>query len=200
MSKISIQQAKQALIDGNNRFIQGKSLVNKFLPTGKEEIPKAQKPFAVILSCADSRVPVETIFDQSFGDLFIIRIAGNIVAPSQIGSVEFAVSSYNSPLVLVLGHSYCGAIIATIDKLKGKKIVSENIYSITKRIAPSVKLSMKKTLSENELINESIRANIKNSVNKLYKKSEILQQKVNSKQLIIIGAEYDLATGVVGFI
>ncbi len=194
-------QAKQKLIQGNKRFINNEILTAKLLLNNQQQQKlKTQKPFAVVLGCSDSRIPIETIFDQGPGNLFIIRIAGNIVATSQVGSIELAVSLYNIPLVLVLGHSYCNAVMATIDKLQTKKTVSYGIHSITKRITPSVKTLINKKLPENELINQSIMANIKNSVNKLYKKSEILQQKVDSNQLLITGAHYDLTTRVVDFI
>lgn len=201
MKNISILTAKAKLIEGNNRFINNKTLNREFSPHHNiHEIPQQQKPFAIILGCSDSRVPIEAIFDQGFGDLFIIRIAGNIVAPSQIGSIEFALSLYNSPLVIVLGHSHCGAITATIDKHQGKQIASESIYSITKRITPSVVEFMDKGLSLEDITDMAIKANINNSLNKLRQNSDIVSNKITNNELLVIGAHYDLNTGVVDFL
>src|SRR6266850_1214566 len=129
---IPAQEALARLRDGNRRFVE--SVAG---PTGR---PSAgQQPFAIVLGCSDSRVPAELVFGQGFGDLFVIRVAGNIVAPSQIGSVEFAAARFHTRLVLVLGHSQCGAIAATLEELLGKATTeSKNLRSIVDRVRPAV--------------------------------------------------------------
>ena len=190
-------EAQQRLTDGNNRFINNKSLERTFEPQQKNI--KAQQPFAIILGCSDSRVPIETIFNQSFGDLFIIRIAGNIVAPSQIGSIEFAVSLYNTPLVVVLGHTHCGAISAAINESIHKKSLSQSVNSITKRIDPVIKPLLTDDVSHDDLVCQVANANILQSVSQLKSDSQILKQKIANQELTIIGAKYSLQSGEVEF-
>ncbi|SFV60372.1 Carbonic anhydrase [hydrothermal vent metagenome] len=190
-------EAKQKLIDGNQRFINNQSLKAIFSP--KQDNIKPQKPFAIVLGCSDSRVPIETIFDQSFGDLFIIRIAGNIVAPSQIGSIEFAVSLYQTPIVVVLGHTHCGAVSEALNSYKNNTALSKGLNSITNRIKPVIKPLFNKTKNEGDLICEIANANIKQSVEQLCNSSAILQDNIKKGQLEIVGAKYFLDNGVVEF-
>jgi carbonic anhydrase len=191
-------EAQQELILGNRRFINNEAIERSFAPQQKVVTP--QKPFAIILGCSDSRVPIETIFNQSFGDLFIIRIAGNIVAPSQIGSIEFAVSLYDTPLVVVLGHTHCGAISATIDEFEHKKSLSNSVNSITSRIKPLVESLAKDNDSHDALVCQVANANIAQSVSQLKQESKILAQKIDNQSLSIIGAKYSLLSGEVQFL
>jgi carbonic anhydrase len=166
------------------------------------ELAAGQTPFAIILGCSDSRVPAEIVFDQGLGDLFVIRVAGNIVAPSQIGSVEFAVEQFGTQLVVVLGHSYCGAIVATLEELQRPSASqSPNLSSIVNRVRPAVEPLLATELRHNPstLLQQAVRANVRASANQLRHSSHSLEQYVQNKKLLIVGAEYDLETGVVTF-
>jgi carbonic anhydrase len=168
----------------------------------RSHLVKGQEPFAIILGCSDSRVPAELVFDQGLGDLFVIRIAGNIVAPSQIGSVEFAIAKFQTPLVVVLGHSNCGAVCATIDALKGEsEAPSSNELSIVNRIRPVVEPLLETELRHNteKLIDAAIRSNIRYSVNQLRHGSERIETYTQQGRVRIIGAEYCLDKGKVQF-
>jgi len=161
-----------------------------------------QEPFAIILGCSDSRVPAELVFDQGFGDLFVIRVAGNVVAPSQVGSVEFAASRYGTRLVVVMGHSQCGAVTATLEELMGRTgSQSRNLRSIVDRIRPSVQFLMDgaRELDPDALIRDAVRANVRISVSHLRHGSELLEDLVSDAGLAVVGAEYSLETGVVTF-
>jgi carbonic anhydrase len=152
--------------------------------------------------CSDSRVPAELVFDQSFGDLFVIRVAGNIVAPSQVGSVEFAASRFGTRLVVVMGHSQCGAITATLEELQGRATSqSRNLRSIVDRVRPSVEtvLNDRRDADPDALIREAVRANVRASVNHLRRGSELLERLIPENGLLVVGAEYSLETGVVDF-
>jgi len=167
------------------------------------EVAAGQEPFAIILGCSDSRVPAEIVFDQGLGDLFVIRVAGNIVAPSHIGSVEFAAARYNTRLVVVLGHTQCGAILATIEELRQpNQAQSRNLRSIVDRVKPSVEplLATELRHDPDALVRHAVRANVRASVNHLRHGSEILEQLVDRGELMIVGAEYSLETGVVDFL
>ena len=200
---INADTALQRLREGNQRFVSGvRSLETMLSHTRRSELASGQKPFAIILGCSDSRVPAELVFDQGLGDLFVIRVAGNIVAPSQIGSVEFAAAQFETPLVVVLGHSQCGAVCSTIEALKKPNTQqSMNIRSIVDRIRPSVETLMETDLvnNEDELVHQAVRANVRVSVNQLRHGSVILEQLVSENRLQIVGAEYSLETGVVEF-
>jgi carbonic anhydrase len=197
------KEALQRLQEGNIRFTMNVRGPDAFLTQARrEELTKNQEPFAIILGCADSRVPAEIVFDQGLGDLFVIRIAGNIVAPSGIGSVEFAAARFGTPLVVVLGHSRCGAILATIEELRRPtENQSRNLRSIVDRVRPSVEglLAKGPSTDMDALVHEAVRANIRQSVANLRKGSEILEQLVQEGRLHIVGAEYSLETGVVDF-
>ncbi len=200
---IPAKEALERLREGNDRFVSGLRSVEAMLShTKRGDSTVAQEPFAIILGCSDSRVPAEMVFDQGLGDLFVIRVAGNIVAPSQVGSVEFAAEQYHTRLVVVMGHTMCGAVAATIDEMQrpqGEK--SKNIAAIVNRIRPTLE-SLKHTdvwHDHHELIKKATRANVRASVNQLRHGSDILEQLVSRDGLMIVGAEYDLDTGKVDF-
>jgi carbonic anhydrase len=200
---IPASEALDRLREGNRRFVSGEGLRDAYpSPARTAELAEAQEPFAILLGCADSRVPAEIVFNQGLGDLFVIRVAGNIVAPSQVGSVEFAAARYNTRLVVVLGHSDCGAILATLEDLENEgQNSSKNLRSIVDRVRPSVEALMKTELRDDRdaLIKEAIRANIVVSVDHLRHGSEILEELIRQDGLLIIGAEYSLETGEVEF-
>jgi carbonic anhydrase len=200
---ISATEALQRLRAGNERFASNLRLSEPLLSHDRRaELVAGQEPFAIILGCSDSRVPAEIVFDQGLGDLFVIRVAGNIVAPSQIGSVEFAVSQYGTRLVVVLGHSQCGAILATIDELsRGGENPKGNIKSIVNRVKPSVEGLMSTDLINNydALVHEAVRANVRASANHLRHGSEIIEELIDNDGLLVVGAEYSLETGKVDF-
>ncbi len=198
---IPATKALERLWAGNSRFVSGGSLLESFaLPARRNELMTGQEPFAVILGCSDSRVPVEIIFDFSLGHLFVIRIAGNVVAPSQIGSIEFAAEKFSTRLVVVMGHDDCGAVSATIGELKRTtESRSPNLSSIVDRIRPAVEPLMATEMEEAALLDQAIQANIRASVNHLKHGSGILETLIRDDGLIIVGAEYSLETGVVDF-
>jgi carbonic anhydrase len=198
----SAKEALERLREGNRRFVADKSNAGTSVQTRRLEVVDGQEPFAIILGCSDSRVPAEMVFDQGLGDLFVIRVAGNIVAPSQIGSVEFAAERYRTKLVVVLGHSQCGAILATLEELKRpNENQSRNLKSIVDRIRPSVETLLDTDLKHdhNELVHQSVRANIRASANHLRHGSELLENLIQNEGLLVVGAEYSLETGKVEF-
>lgn len=200
---ISAREALERLREGNRRFVSDvrsrDTLTNQ---ARRKELAAGQEPFATILGCSDSRVPVEIVFDQGLGDLFVIRVAGNIVASSQVSSVEFAAERFGARLVVVLGHSRCGAILATLEELghptKGQ---SRNLRSIVDRIRPSVEPLLATELRHNPeaLLQQAVRANIRASANHLRHGSEILEQLIQKDGLLVVGAEYSLESGLVDF-
>ncbi|MDH5516664.1 MAG: carbonic anhydrase [Gammaproteobacteria bacterium] len=200
---IDATTALKRLKDGNQRFVNGlRSIDTMMSHTRRDKLTGGQEPFAIILGCSDSRVPAEIVFDQGLGDLFVIRVAGNIVAPSQIGSVEFAASQFNTRLVVVLGHSSCGAVCATVEEMKRPKSEqSKNIKSIVDRIRPSVEPFKVTELwnDEDALVEEAMRANVRASANQLRHGSDILEDLSENHELLIVGAEYSLETGEVIF-
>lgn len=200
---IDAAAALERLQEGNQRFATGLRSVDSMLAhTKRIELTDRQEPFAIILGCSDSRVPAEIVFDQGLGDLFVIRVAGNIVAPSQIGSVEFAAEQFKTRLVIVLGHSKCGAICATVEEMKRPTHEqSKNITAIVDRIRPSIEPFRATDLWDKteELIEESVRANVRASVNQLRHGSGILENLIQNEGLQIVGAEYSLDTGIVTF-
>jgi len=200
---IEASHALKLLREGNIRFASNIGGTDAFVSHGRrEELTQGQEPFAIILGCSDSRVPAEIVFDQGLGDLFVIRVAGNIVAPSQIGSVEFAAAKFQTRLVIVLGHSDCGAITATIDDLIAPaENQSVNIRSIVDFVRPSVEglLDTELRHDRNALVAQAVRANIRASVDHLRHGSELLEQMIQNDGLLIVGAEYSLESGVVEF-
>lgn len=200
---LSALDALERLREGNRRFVAGvRSLDTLTSQTRRAEFIAGQKPFAVILGCSDSRVPVELVFDQGLGDLFVIRVAGNIVAASQIGSVEFAAAQFGTPLVVVLGHTRCGAVQATLDELqRPSDNQSRHLRSIVDRIRPAVEGLLATDLSRDpdNLARQAVRANVRVSVNFLRHGSPILEELIQSGKLLVVGAEYALETGQVEF-
>ena len=199
---INAVEALTRLREGNRRFVTGQSSTAALSRSAREALVAGQEPFAIILGCSDSRVPAELVFDQSFGDLFVIRVAGNIVAPSQVGSVEFAASRFGTRLVVVMGHSQCGAITATLEELQGLATSqSRNLRSIVERVRPSVEtlLNGSRDIDPDALIRGAVRANVRASVNHLRHGSELLERLIPEIGLLVVGAEYSLETGVVDF-
>jgi carbonic anhydrase len=188
---------------GNHRFVSNvRSHDSLASEARRAEVASGQEPFAIILGCSDSRVPAEIVFDQGLGDLFVIRVAGNIVAPSQIGSVEFAAERYGTRLVVVLGHSQCGAILATIEELKQPTTTqSRNLRSIVDRVRPSVEplLEAQPQRDPAALVHDAMRANVRLSVSQLRHGSRLLEQLIEQDGLVVVGAEYSLETGIVDF-
>jgi carbonic anhydrase len=200
---IIASEALTRLRDGNRRFVANRTAGSALPdPERRAALVSGQEPFAIVLGCSDSRVPAELVFDQGFGDLFVIRVAGNIVAPSQVGSVEFAASRYHTRLVVVMGHSQCGAIIATLEELTGQpSSESQNLRSIVDRVRPSVEslLSNDRGHNDEALIREAVRANVLASVQHLRHGSPLLEELIQDAGLRVVGAEYSLETGVVTF-
>jgi carbonic anhydrase len=195
-------EALARLREGNRRFVAGHIASPALSSRARAALVAGQEPFAIVLGCSDSRVPAELVFDQSFGDLFVIRVAGNIVAPSQVGSVEFAASRFGTSLVVVMGHSQCGAIVATLEELQGQPTnQSRNLQSIVNRVRPSVEtlLAGGRSVDPETLLREAVRANVRASVSHLRHGSELLEKLVLETGLLIVGAEYSLETGVVEF-
>ena len=199
---IPAREALARLREGNRRFVQDRTGDAATSPSRRRELVDGQEPFAIILGCSDSRVPAELVFDQGLGDLFVIRVAGNIVAPSQVGSVEFAAARFGTRLVVVLGHSQCGAILATLEELgRPSADQSRNLRSIVDRIRPSVVtlLGTGTGRERGELVKLAVRANIRASVDHLRHGSEVLEQLIERDGLLVVGAEYSLESGLVDF-
>jgi carbonic anhydrase len=199
----SALQALERLREGNLRFARGDSSHDSRSDRSRRgELASAQQPFAAILGCSDSRVPVEIVFDQGLGDLFVIRVAGNVVAPSQIGSVEFAAEQFGTRLVVVLGHSGCGAIKATLDQLqRPRESQSRNLDSIVNRVRPAVQPLLETGLRHDPdaLVRHAVRANIRAAVSHLRHGSQLIEHMAQTRGLIVVGAEYSLETGLVDF-
>jgi carbonic anhydrase len=196
------ETALERLRLGNERFREGRLLHRHESAHWRNHLVEGQQPFATILGCADSRIPPELIFDQGFGDLFVIRVAGNIVAASQIGSVEFAAERFHTPLVVVLGHSRCGAVLATLEELmRPRETQSRNLRAIVDRVRPSVEALLATELRHDEeaLVRHAVRANVSVSAAHLRHGSEILEQRIQRRELQVVGAEYSLETGAVDF-
>lgn len=202
MPKVPAQEALQRLKQGNQKFVTENHSVIEIDHDRRAELAKAQEPFAIILGCSDSRVPAELIFNQGLGELFVIRVAGNIVAPSQIGSIEFAADQFGTRLVVVLGHSRCGAVQASLEHLlTDEEQASPNLRSIVSRITPGIETSVAETAghSTDARMQAAVRANIHASVEQLRHGSEILEHLIEQDGLLIVGAEYDLDTGAIEF-
>jgi len=201
---IPAREALERLREGNRRFVSDVR-TRDTIPNQSRRAALAggQEPFAAILGCSDSRVPVEIIFDQGLGDLFVIRVAGNIVAPSQIGSVEFAAERFATRLVVVLGHSRCGAVLATLDELqRPTENQSKNLRSIVDRVRPSVEGLLETDLRHDPeaLVRQAVRANVRASVSHLRHGSQTIEELIQTDGLLVVGAEYSLETGVVDFL
>ena len=199
---ISGLDALTRLREGNLRFTANVNGTDALVESKRASLVKPQEPFAIILGCSDSRVPAEIVFDQGLGDLFVIRVAGNIVAPSQVGSVEFAAARFGTRLVVVLGHSQCGAIQATLEELRRpSENQSRNLRAIVDRVRPSVESLLETELKHDleALSKQAVRVNIRASADHLRHGSELLEQLIQKDGLIVVGAEYSLETGIVDF-
>lgn len=202
---ITANEALEKLADGNRRFVNGEidadSVARRTHQPGQSD---GQAPFAIVLACSDSRVPVEMVFDQGFGDLFVIRVAGNIVAPSQIGSIEYAAGQFGTRLVVVLGHSNCGAVVATLNELALKDAHrSPNLRAIVDRVRPAVEPVLAAHDNDHDskaVIRDAVRANIRASVERLSHGSRILERLIERGDLVVVGAEYSIETGNVEFL
>jgi carbonic anhydrase len=193
----SARDALRRLREGNARFISNGHGAG---PVQRGGLTKSQEPLAIILGCSDARVPAEIVFDQGLGDLFVIRVAGNIIAPSLVGSVEFAAERFGTRLVVVLGHSECGAILATIEEARRPSSAkSRNLRAIVDRVRPSVTALIEAGLSGDALVRQAVRANIRASADHLRHGSEVLEQLIRDDGLLVVGAEYSLDTGAVDF-
>jgi carbonic anhydrase len=199
---ISAQEALDRLREGNRRFVDNARMGDLSTQARRHELATRQAPFAIILGCSDSRVPAELVFDQGLGDLFVIRVAGNIVASSQVGSVEFGAARFGTRLVVVLGHSQCGAILATLEELQQPTDrQSHLLHSIVSRVRPHVQALLATEMRHDPpaLVQHAVRANIQASVDHLRHGSGILEELIEKNGLMIVGAEYALETGVVDF-
>jgi carbonic anhydrase len=191
------------LREGNRRFASDAARAEPQISHARRAaLVVGQEPFAIVLGCSDSRVPAELVFDQGLGDLFVIRVAGNIVAPSQVGSIEFAATKFGTRLVVVLGHSQCGAILATLEELRRPAASqSRNLRSIVDRVRPSMEALLATELRDDPeaLVREAVRANVRASVDHLRHGSEVLERLIAEEGLLVVGAEYSLETGEVDF-
>lgn len=198
------EQALWRLADGNRRFREAGG-VFRGRPWSREQATEAQRPFAIVVGCSDSRTPVEILFDEGFGELFVVRVAGNVGAPSVVGSVEFAASQFGTRLVVVMGHTRCGAVSATVQALEtGLGPESKNIRFITDRIAPHVegllRLAAPGPEGRERLLREAVRANVRAAVDHLRHGSRLLEDLVLAGRVSIVGAEYELESGMVNFL
>jgi carbonic anhydrase len=200
---IPANKALLRLLQGNKRFVRNRRKGALVVQQDPRRLKlKSRGPFAVIVSCSDARAPSEILFDQGLGDLFIIRVAGNVIAPSIVGSVEFAVAATQARLVVVMGHTQCGAIAATLDVLQGRPTqLPDNIHDIIERIEPHIKLIVdrRKRAPREEIWRECVRANVLASFSHLRHGSRYLEEMVRKKELMIVGADYSIETGVVDF-
>jgi len=207
---ISALKALERLREGNRQFVEQTRACAAGSPpvmltgyTPLENLVSEQEPSAIVLGCSDSRVPAEIVFQQGLGDLFVIRVAGNIVAPSQVGSIEYAAEQFGTRLVVVMGHSGCGAVKATVDQLRRPhELRSRNLRAIVDRIRPAVETLMETPLADDPeaLLRHAVRANIRASAQLLRQGSEVLEDLIRTDGLLVIGAEYSLATGEVEFL
>jgi len=200
---VEAREALERLRAGNARFV-AQSRGAGGAPEGSRRLvpSQEQRPFAIVLGCSDSRVPAEIVFDQGLGDLFVIRVAGNIVAPSQVGSVEFAAARFDTRLVVVLGHSQCGAILATLEDMRRPgEPHSRNLRAIVDRVRPSVEGLLETEIARDEdaLVRRAVRANIRASADHLRHGSQLLEQLIAEEGLLVVGAEYSLESGEVDF-
>jgi carbonic anhydrase len=198
---IGAREALERLKEGNRRFASDQGTVDGLSSRARRaELVAGQQPFAIVLGCSDSRVPAEIVFDQGVGDLFVIRVAGNVVAPSQIGSVEFAAERFGTRLVVVMGHSQCGAVLATLEELRRPaQGQSRHLRSIVDRIRPAVEGLLATELGQDldKLWPAAVRANVRVAANQLRHGSEVLERLIDQDGLLVVGAEYSLESGLV---
>lgn len=198
---VTAAEALARLRAGNDRFVRNVRSVDALASQNRRDaLVGDQRPYAIILGCADSRVPAEIVFDAGLGDLFVVRVAGNVVAPSLVGSIEFAAAKFGTRLVVVLGHTRCGAVGATLDVLEHNvEAPTDNIDDIVDRISPSVAELVKPGVPREELLRTAIRANVRASSSHLRHASRMLEREIAERGLRVVGAEYALETGVVDF-
>lgn len=199
---ISADEALERLRDGNRRYTSGEQIRTDVAHNRISELASGQAPFAIVLGCSDSRVPAELVFAQGLGDLFVIRVAGNIVAPSQIGSIEFAAAQFGTPLVVILGHSHCGAVGATLEQMqKSSEGQSPNLQAIVSRIRPGLEdvIAGADGQDPERLMQAAVRANVEASIRQLREGSQIVRELLETGGLRVVGAEYDLGSGAVDF-
>ncbi len=199
---LSALEALDRLWEGNNRFrsnLRGPGPSTD--PARRSALVTGQEPFAIILGCSDSRVPVEIIFDQGLGDLFVVRVAGNIAAPSQVGSIEFAAEKFGTRLIVVLGHSMCGAVVGTLKEIEHVTTLAPGLRSIIDRIRPTVEPLREAEPQQgwDELVRRAVRANIRASCQDLRQGSQTLERLIQTDGLLVVGGEYSLETGIVDF-
>ena len=205
-TQLKPEEALARLKTGNSRFVAGvKSMEAMTSHKQRAELAESgQTPYAIILGCADSRVPAELVFDVGLGDLFVVRVAGNIVAPSLIGSIEFAATNFGTPLCVVLGHTRCGAVAATAEAVvKKQRAPTDHIQNIVLQIEPSVKLAMAASGTSNAdlpLMERAARLNVANSVSQLTERSKVISDLVSEGKLKLVGGIYNLHTGEVEFL
>jgi len=190
-------ESLQKLMNGNKRYVEGKLATKDLGDTKRKELSKGQKPFAIVIACSDSRVPPELLFDQGLGDIFVIRVAGNVVDPIALGSVEYGTEHLHSPLIFILGHTKCGAVTATLEA-KGEP--EGNIGAIIKKIQPAAATAKKKGGSKDEILEAAIQENVKNVYKDLMNKSKIIPELAHEGKLKIVAGEYDITTGKVAMI
>jgi carbonic anhydrase len=198
---VTHREALARLRAGNERFVDNlRSIESLATQARRQALVAGQAPFATVLSCSDSRVPAEIVFDCGLGDLFVVRVAGNIVAPSLVGSVEFAAMAFATELVVVMGHTHCGAVAAAVDSLRAKEpsFASDNIRSIVDRITPAI-AELVHAEGSNHDTRAAVRANVRASANHLRHGSRVIEQLMGEGRLAVVGAEYDLETGKVDF-
>ncbi len=198
---IAASEALERLRAGNARFVaraQGESA--PLATDGALALPQVQEPIAIVLGCSDARVPAEMVFDQGPGDLFVIRVAGHVVAPSQLGSIEFAASSFGTRLVVVLGHSRCGAVKATLAALADPELpASRSLQTIVNFIRPGIEAQLADGGGPEDLLRRAVRANVQAAVERVRRDSEILRRMIADEGLAVVGAEYSLESGRVDF-
>lgn len=198
---VQYAEALERLKQGNARFTANvRSIESLGTQQQREALVSAQKPFAIVLSCSDSRAPSELLFDCGLGELFVVRVAGNVVAPSIVGSVEFAATTFGTELVVVMGHTRCGAVAATLEALRSdKEALSENVRDIVERISPAVAELVSASKGTDDVVGHAIRANVRLSANHLRHGSRVLKERIAAGCLAVVGAEYSLETGKVDF-
>lgn len=191
------EEALTKLMDGNKRFVSGTLSQKDLSDARRKELAKGQKPFAIVVTCSDSRVAPELLFDQGLGEIFVIRVAGNVVDPIALGSIEYAAEHLHAPLLVVLGHEKCGAVAATFEA-KGKP--EGNIGAIVKKIMPAANVAKKKGGTKDEILETAIKENVKNTCREIVRKSKIIYHLVHNGELKIVAGEYSLTTGKVELI
>jgi carbonic anhydrase len=189
---VSAKEALEKLKSGNDRFVHG-NLRSVDFKSKRLKLADKQEPFAIILTCSDSRIPPELVFDQTLGDIFVVRVAGNIVDSAGLGSIEYAAEHLGSRLIVVLGHESCGAVKAAL----GSGTQPPNIQSIVNKIAPAVALARSEQLPESQLLNRAIEINVREQMHAITDRSDLLREMAKNKSLVVVGAEYQLGQGKV---